>query len=224
LRPKPVKPATNGFETQTTKPPASSVLHTHPPTRHVSLPSLTAHPPSPPKPRSTRTSTVLTQPTWSLLCTLAQLRLSMSQMLATTAGHPASLSLSLSLTSVLHHFRSIGTARPYLTFTSPSITAFELQTCTPPAKRHNPTHAMVSSPTQPRSWITLTITYHKMNYKGTYQPCVCKLENDAPRECMSLSSRLGCMHACEKTSLTPRKNWLQKQTMHIGWKTARHAA
>jgi hypothetical protein len=31
LRPKPVKPATDDFETQTTKPPASSVLHTRPP-------------------------------------------------------------------------------------------------------------------------------------------------------------------------------------------------
>jgi hypothetical protein len=31
LRPKPVKPATDGFEARTTKPPASSVLHTRPP-------------------------------------------------------------------------------------------------------------------------------------------------------------------------------------------------
>jgi hypothetical protein len=38
----------------------------------------------------------------------------------------------------------------------------------PRDRSHKPTHAMVRSQTQLRSWITLTITHHKTNYKGTY--------------------------------------------------------
>jgi hypothetical protein len=40
---------------------------------------------------------------------------------------------------------------------------------------HNPTHTMVRSQTQHRSWIILTITHHNSNHKGTCQPCVRKL-------------------------------------------------
>jgi hypothetical protein len=65
-----VKPATDGFEAQTTKPSASSVLHTRP--RHSTrVTTLTGRPPSPPEPRSTRTSAVLTRSTRSLPCILA---------------------------------------------------------------------------------------------------------------------------------------------------------
>jgi hypothetical protein len=63
---------TNGFEAQTTKLPASSVLHMHPlVTQHVSPPSSTGCPPSPLEPRSTHTSAVLTRSTRSLSCTPA---------------------------------------------------------------------------------------------------------------------------------------------------------
>jgi len=72
LSPKPVEPAIGGFEGQTTKLAASSVLDTCP------LPLDTCHhrprsvgPPSLPKPRSTHTFTVLTWSTRSLPCTLA---------------------------------------------------------------------------------------------------------------------------------------------------------
>jgi hypothetical protein len=44
--------------------------------------------------------------------------------------------LGPNLTSVLHRSRSIGTARLYLTFTSPSTTASELHTCISQAKRY----------------------------------------------------------------------------------------
>ena len=47
-------------------------------------------------------------------------------MSATAAGHPAFWSLGPSLTSILHRSQSIGMARPYLTFTSPSTTAPKL--------------------------------------------------------------------------------------------------
>ena len=87
----------------------------------------------------------------------------MSQVSATTAGHPASWSLGPSLTSALHrhqirHHGTLhacpsplpvhrhSTLRPcftpvlrhgtsILTFTTPSTTASELHTCTPQAKR-----------------------------------------------------------------------------------------
>jgi hypothetical protein len=73
--------------------------------------------------------------------------------------------------SVLHRSQSIGVARLYLTFTSPSTTASELHTCTIQAKRrvaHIAFAMVVLVTTQPSSWITLTITHHK----GTFQPCV----------------------------------------------------
>jgi hypothetical protein len=99
------------------------------------------------------------------------LRLSMSQMSATMAGLPASWSLGPSLTSVLHHSRSISTARLYLTFTLSSTTASKLHTCTTQAKRHvaHISFAMVELvTTQPSSWITLIITHHKTKHKGTF--------------------------------------------------------
>jgi hypothetical protein len=97
----------------------------------------------------------------------------MSQMPATTAGHPASWSLGPSLMSALHHSRSIGMARLYLTFTSPSTTASELHTCTTRAKRHvaHIAFVMVGLVTTQHSWITLIITHHKTKHKGTFQPC-----------------------------------------------------
>ena len=110
LRPKPVNRPSDGFEVQTIKPSASSVLHTRPP------PSDACHrrprpagPPSPPEPRSTHASAVLTRSTPSLHVFL---HLSMSQVSATAASHPASGSLGPSLTSVLHRSRSVDTARP----------------------------------------------------------------------------------------------------------------
>jgi hypothetical protein len=136
-----------GFEAQTRKPVhpmilrpkpsnqlASSVLHTRPPrAQHMSLPSSTDRPLSPQSlARLARPPCWLSQHGYSHV----HLHLSMYQMLATAAGHPASWSLSPSFTSVLHHSRSVGTARLYLTFTSPSTTASELYTCTPQAKRH----------------------------------------------------------------------------------------
>jgi hypothetical protein len=96
-------------------------------------------------------------------------------MSATVADHPASWSLGPSLTFALHRSWSIGMAHVYLTFTSPSTTASELHTCTTQAKRHvaHIAFAMVGLvTTQPSSWITLTITHHKTNHKGTFQPCV----------------------------------------------------
>jgi hypothetical protein len=55
-----------------------------------------------------------------------------------------------------------------LTFTSSSTTASMLHTCTPRAKRHaHIAFAMIGLvTTQPTSWITLTITYHKTNTQG----------------------------------------------------------
>jgi hypothetical protein len=109
----------------------------------------------------------------------------MSQVWATTASHPSSWSLGPNLTSALHRSRSVGTARPYLTFTSPSTTASKLHTCTTQAKRHV-THIAFTMvglvTTQPSSWITLTITHHKTNHKGTFQPFVHNLPLD---ECIS---------------------------------------
>ena len=70
------------------------------------------------------------------------------QVSATAASHPASWSLGPSLASALHHSRSVGTARLYLTFTLPLTTVSELHTCASQAKRHvaqhtryNTTHA-----------------------------------------------------------------------------------
>ena len=99
-----------GFEAQTRKPSAGSVLHTR------SRPSDACHhrprpvgPPSPPEPRSTHASAVLTRSTPSLHVFL---HLLMFQVSATAASRPASRSLGPSLTSVLHRSRSVGTARP----------------------------------------------------------------------------------------------------------------
>jgi hypothetical protein len=129
----------------------------------VSLPSSTGRPPSPLSPaRLTRPLSWLGQHDHSHV----HLRLSMSQMSTTAAGHPASWSLGPSLMSALHRSRSVGAARLYLTFTSASTTASELHTCTTQAKRHvaHIAFAMVGLvTTQPTLWITLTITHHKTN-------------------------------------------------------------
>jgi hypothetical protein len=119
------KPATDGFEVQTTKPPVSSILHTRPP------PLDTCHR----RPRSAVRQVLLSParlacpPSWFGQHSHfhVHLCLSMSQMSTTAAGHPASWSLGPSLTSVLHRSWSIDTARPYLTFISPSTTVSELQ-------------------------------------------------------------------------------------------------
>jgi hypothetical protein len=155
LRPKPPNPL------------VSSVLHTRPP------PLNTCH--RHPRPAGTPSPLSLAR----LACppsSLGQhchshvfLHLSMSQVSATAAGHLAFWSLGPSLTSVLHRSRSIGTARLYLTFSSPSTTASELHTYTTQAKRHvaHLAFAMVGLvTTQPISWITLTITHHKTNTQG----------------------------------------------------------
>jgi hypothetical protein len=85
-------------------------------------------------------------------------------MSATAAGHPAFWSLGLSIMSVLYHSQSIGRARAYLTFTSPSTTASELHTCAPQVKKH------VTQPKvpklNPKTQITLTITHHKSEPQG----------------------------------------------------------
>jgi hypothetical protein len=104
-------------------------------------------------------------------------------MSATAAGHSASWSLGLSLTSVLHYSRSVGTARLYLPFSSPLTTAFELHTCTTQAKRHvaHIAFAIVGLvTTQPTSWITLTITHHKTNTQG-YLSTLCSHQPIARR-------------------------------------------
>jgi hypothetical protein len=86
---------------------------------------------------------------------------SLVQMSATMAGHPPYQFLDPSLTSVLHRSRSIDMARPYFPFISPSTTASELHTCASKSRDmlHNLTHAMVSSQTQSKTRITLTITH-----------------------------------------------------------------
>jgi hypothetical protein len=172
LRLKPVNPPPMVLRPKLPNPLASSVLHTFPPPRRVSPPSLIGWPPSPLSPAG-----LARPPSW-----LGQhghshvhLRLSMSQVSVTVASHPASWSLGLSLTSALHRSQSIGTARLYLTFTSPSTTVSELHTCSTQAKRHvaHIAFAMVGLvTTQPSSWITLTITHHKTKHMGTFQLCV----------------------------------------------------
>jgi hypothetical protein len=113
-------------------------------------------------------STLSSSPIYSCTCRCPQV-------LATVAGHPASWSLGPSLTSVLHRSQTIGTARLYLTFTSPSTIAFELHTCAPQAKRH------VAQPNSRQGWFTNStqdashVDNHSSqpNHMGTYQPCVC---------------------------------------------------
>ena len=108
-------------------------------------------------------STPSSSPMYSCTCRCPQVS-------ATAASHPASWSLGPSLTSVLHRSQSIGTTRPYLTFTSPSTTAFEIHTYAPQAKRH------VAQPQL--TWFTDAILdashvdnhSSQLNHKGTYQP------------------------------------------------------
>jgi hypothetical protein len=94
--------------------------------------------------------------------------LSMSQVSATAASHPASGSLGPSLTSVLHP--SGPSARHVLLDLHLAVaTASVLHTCTTQAKRHVAHKAFTKAglvTTQPTSWITLTITHHKTNTQG----------------------------------------------------------
>jgi hypothetical protein len=92
------------------------------------------------------------------------------QVSATVASHPVSWSLGPSLTSVLHRSGSINTARhvptwplPHHRPSSPSSTHAHHK---PRDMLHNPTHAMVSSQTQPKTQITFTITHHKSEPQG----------------------------------------------------------
>jgi hypothetical protein len=90
-------------------------------------------------------------------------------MSATALGHPAFWSFGLSLTFVLHHFRSIGMARPYLTFTSSSTTTSEFHTCAPQAKRHVAQPKVPKlNPSRKSCWQSLITN---LNHKSTYQPC-----------------------------------------------------
>jgi hypothetical protein len=125
-------------------------------------------------------------------------RLSISQVSASAASHPTSWSLGPSLTFVLHRSRSIGTARLYLTFSSPSTTASVLHTCTPRAKRHVAHKAFAKVglvTTQPTSWITLTITHHKTNTQG-YLSTLC-----SHLRCIYNQPRSTSGHACTLWSI-----------------------
>jgi hypothetical protein len=51
---------------------------------------------------------------------------------------------------------------------------------------HNTPHATVSSTTQPEVLLSLTITYHKLIHKGTYQACVCTVILEAKKSCYVL--------------------------------------
>jgi hypothetical protein len=133
----------------------------------------------------------------------------MSQVLATAASHLASWSLGPSPTSALHRSRFIGMTCLYLTFTSPSTTASELHTCTTQAKRHvaHIAFAMVGLvTTQSSSWITLTITYHKMKRKGTFQPYV---RNRLSSE-ITLNKLCQMVTRCEvnSSSMSPNLNFV----------------
>ena len=109
-RPVPPRKLRPDFEAQTRKPSAGSVLHTRsPPSDACHRRPRPAGPPSPPEPRSTHASAVLTRSTPSLHVFL---HLLMFQVSATAASRPTSRSLGPSLTSVLHRSRSVGTARP----------------------------------------------------------------------------------------------------------------
>jgi hypothetical protein len=159
------KPSTDGFEAQTIKPPASSArppkldtchLYSRPPGCQV-FKSLC----------STCTSTVLTRSTRSLL--YVHLHLSMSP---SVSHHGWSTGLLVP--------RSISTARPYLIFTSPRPPP---PSSTPAHRKprdmlHNPTHVMVSSQTQPKTRITLTITCHKYEPQGHISTLCSYLKTD----------------------------------------------
>jgi hypothetical protein len=128
---KPAKPSPGGFEAQPTKPPqvAYSIHVPHHSTRVTAILNRPAAK-SFRAPLDRRLHSVnMVTPMYTCVCRCLQ-------MSATAAGHLASWSLGPSLTSVFHRSWSIGTARPYLTFTSPSTTASELHNCAPQAKRH----------------------------------------------------------------------------------------
>jgi hypothetical protein len=74
-----------------------------------------------------------------------------------------------------------------LTFTSPSATASVLHTCTTQAKRHVAHKAFAKVwlvTTQPTSWITLTITHHKMNTQGYLSTLYSQLDTKCIIYCM----------------------------------------
>jgi hypothetical protein len=129
LRPKPVNPPP--MVVLRPKPPnplASSIL----PTRPLPLDTCHRHPRPVGTPSPLSLAWPIRPPSW-----LGQhrhshvfLHLSMSQVLATAASHPASGSLGPSLTSVLYRSRSVSTARPPW-----------------PSPRHRPLH-LSSTPAQ----------------------------------------------------------------------------
>jgi hypothetical protein len=98
LRPKPPNSFTSSV--LRTRPPPLDTCHRHPRPAGTPSPLSVARPARPPS--------WLGQHRHSY----AFLHLSMSQVSATAASHPASRSLGPSLTSILHRSRSVGTARP----------------------------------------------------------------------------------------------------------------
>jgi hypothetical protein len=160
--------STDGFEAQTIKPPTSSVLHTRSPQLDVC--HLRPRPPGHQvfeSLRSTCTSTVLTRSTQSLLhvhlCLLMSPKCQPPRLITWPPGP------------------SVQASRPSFTATGPS--AWHVPTWPsahhrppPPSSTpthhkprdmlHNPTHAMVSSQTQPKTQITLTISHHKSGPQG----------------------------------------------------------
>src|SRR5579859_5928903 len=141
LRPKPVKPATDGFEAQTTKPATDGFE------AQTTKPFDACHhgPRSPESPG--RPSSQLCLRARHLVpvdtVTPVFLRPSMSQVSATTACHPAIWSRSPSLTSALHRSRSISTARPPWPSPRHRLPDPQLGTCTSRTKKHVARHTAV---------------------------------------------------------------------------------
>jgi hypothetical protein len=133
LRPKPINPPLMVLRPKPPNTLVSSVLHTRPPLLD------TCHYCPRPTDRqvlwapSTCTSFVLTRSIRSLPCTLARVDV---PDVSHRGWLPDLWSLGPSLTFALHRSQSIGTARPYSTFTSSSTTASKLYTCIIQAKRH----------------------------------------------------------------------------------------
>ena len=167
LRPKPRNRPSGGFLAQPTKPSASSVLHTRP--RHTTCVSAVLDRPgakSSELPLDSHVCRLDSVNTVTPPCTLALVDVPRCQppQLVTRPPGP-----------------SVQASRP--SFTTPGPSARHVPTCPSPHRRpphpsstpahhkprdmlHNPTHAMVSSQTQPKTRITLTITHHKP------EPCV----------------------------------------------------
>ena len=117
---------------------SARVLRPKPPNRAASSVPCTRPPPTRVLPPQTSTAVALS--TRSLHVSS---RSSMSQVSATTACHPAIWSLSPSLTSALHHSRSIGTARPPWPSPRRRLPDPQLGTCTTRTKKHVARHTAV---------------------------------------------------------------------------------